>query len=154
MPAQTSVLASPHVSSVLPLPAQSPPLPVLAIESPPVPVDSPPVPVDSPHTSPVESAESPHVLPLPVQSHQHQFLTSTPVSLRTATVPTLGVTVLDCRKLLLRLQPDDQLEVLSRLFSEYTCRQCPNSLRVSTEFLSIMLRGMRHLKECGRTNVI
>ena len=24
----------------------------------------------------------------------------------------------------------------------------------STEFLSIMLRRMRHLKECGRTNVI
>ena len=77
------------------------------------------------------------------------WLRTCQVSLRTAIQ-----TVLDCHKLLLRLQPDDQMQVLSRLFLDYTCRQCPNSLRVSTEFFSIMLRGMRHLNKHGRINVI
>lgn len=104
-------------------------------------------PVDAEHYYESHSAPSESLSISQIDS-QDQVLTSTPL-----VEPTPGGIARNCRHSLLHLQPEQQLEVLSLLFSEY-CSQHPMSLRVSSDFLKVMMCGMKYLNECGRTNVI
>lgn len=86
---------------------------------------------------------------------QDSVFTSTPVSAPPAlhAEPTPGTVMRECHHTLQSLQPEQQLEVLSLLFSEFSS-QYPSSLRVSSDFLSVMIHGMKYLNKCGRSNVI
>ena len=57
-----------------------------------------------------------------------------------------------CQEALAGLPPSEQVAVLSELFSAYL-RHC-NLQAVEPEFLELAARGMQHLHEKGRTNVI
>ena len=57
-----------------------------------------------------------------------------------------------CQEALAGLQPSEQVAVLSELFSAYL-KHC-NIQAVEPEFLELAARGMQHLHEKGRTNVI
>ena len=50
------------------------------------------------------------------------------------------------------LQPRQQLEVLSSLFSDYHSQYC--NVQVPENFLELAINGMQHLRDSGRSNVI
>lgn len=57
-----------------------------------------------------------------------------------------------CHQALSFLQPRQQVEVFSSLFSHYQRQHC--NIRVPEGFLELAIRGMQHLHGSGRSNVI
>ena len=58
-----------------------------------------------------------------------------------------------CKQALVALDASEQVAVLSELYSAYL-RQHYNTQAVPSDFLELVARGMQHLHEKGRTNVI
>ena len=58
-----------------------------------------------------------------------------------------------CEQALVALDASEQVAVLSELYSAYL-RQHYNTQAVPSDFLELVARGMQHLHEKGRTNVI
>jgi hypothetical protein len=68
----------------------------------------------------------------------------------TQTVPQVtGV----CQQALVALHAPEQVAVLSELFAAYLRQHC-NVRAVPSDFLELVARGMQHLRQKGRTNVI
>ena len=58
-----------------------------------------------------------------------------------------------CHQALVPLQAGQQLEILSELFSLYLSENS-RTRAVPHDFLELVVQGMRHLQEAGRSNVI
>ena len=58
-----------------------------------------------------------------------------------------------CHLALVPLQAEQQLNILSELFSMYL-RENSDIRLVPSDFLELVVRGMRHLQEAGQTNII
>lgn len=58
-----------------------------------------------------------------------------------------------CQRVLARLPPDSQLEILSSFFSVVVgC--CPSAPMIPQDFLKLVLHGMQQLHAAGRSNII